>query len=111
MEIRQLDENFSVTGQITPDQVPAIARAGFKSLICNRPDTEDGAVPHDDIEAAARQAGLEFRFIPVVSGSINGDNVVDMSAALKDLPRPTLAYCRTGGRCANLYGLVQQAGA
>lgn len=108
MEIRKLDEDFSVAGQIGPEHVPAIAEAGYKSLVCNRPDSEDGAVPHDTVASAARTAGLEFRFIPVVSGAITVDDVDDMAAALADLPRPVLAYCRTGGRCMNLYGLVQQ---
>ena len=111
MEIRKLNDDFAVAGQISADHVPAIAQAGFKSLVCNRPDSEDGAVPHDGIEAAAKSAGLEFRFIPVVSGAINEENVRDMAAALKSLPTPVLAYCRTGGRCMNLYGLVQQTSA
>lgn len=109
MEIRKINDDFSVAPQIAPEHVAEIARAGFRSVVGNRPDTEDGAVPHDEIEAAARKAGLEFRFIPVVSGAITDANVKDMAAALAELPRPVLAYCRSGARCLNLYGLVQQA--
>ncbi|MVA99533.1 TIGR01244 family phosphatase [Nitratireductor sp. CAU 1489] len=108
MEIRQINQDFAVAGQIGAEHIQAIADAGFKSVVCNRPDTEDGAVPHAEVEAAVRAAGLEFRFIPVVSGAVTEDNVSEMSAALATLPRPVLAYCRTGGRCTNLYGLVQQ---
>jgi uncharacterized protein (TIGR01244 family) len=108
MEIRRVNDDFSVTGQIAVEQVTGIAAAGFKSIVCNRPDTEDGAVPHDAVEEAARAAGLEFRFIPVVSGAITEEDVRDMAGALEDLPRPVLAYCRSGARCLNLYALVQQ---
>ncbi|WEX08413.1 TIGR01244 family sulfur transferase [Chelativorans sp. AA-79] len=108
MDIRSVNEDFAVTAQIAPVQVADIAGAGFKSIVCNRPDTEDGAVPHDAVEEAARAAGLEFRFIPVVSGAITEQNVRDMAAVLETLPRPVLAYCRSGARCLNLYGLVQQ---
>ncbi|PSM18656.1 MULTISPECIES: TIGR01244 family sulfur transferase [Nitratireductor] len=108
MEIRQINQDFAVAGQIGAEHVQAIADAGFKSVVCNRPDSEEGAVPHDEVEAAVRAAGLEFRFIPVVSGAVTQDNVSEMAAALSALPRPVLAYCRTGGRCMNLYGLVQQ---
>lgn len=108
MDIRRVNEDFAVTGQIGPDEVPEIAGAGFRSIVCNRPDTEDGAVPHNAVEDAARAAGLEFRFIPVVSGAITEENVRDMAATLESLPRPVLAYCRSGTRCLNLYGLVQQ---
>lgn len=108
MEIRRVNEDFAVAGQIAPVQVAGIANAGFKSIVCNRPDTEDGAVPHDEMEKAAQEAGLEFRFLPVVSGAITEENVRDMAAALDDLPPPILAYCRSGARCLNLYALVQE---
>jgi uncharacterized protein (TIGR01244 family) len=107
MEIRKVNDDFAVAGQIGPANVAEIAGAGFRSLVCNRPDTEDGAYPHDGIEEAAKNAGVEFRFLPVVSGAITDENVRDMAATLKELPTPVLAYCRTGGRCMNLYGLVQ----
>lgn len=109
MEIKELDPGFSVAGQIDAADVDAIVQAGFKSLICNRPDTEEGAVAHEKIETAAKAAGLEFSFIPVVSGQITSQDVQEMGAALAAMPKPVLAYCRTGGRCANLYGLVLQA--
>ncbi|MEZ5810113.1 MAG: TIGR01244 family sulfur transferase [Rhizobiaceae bacterium] len=108
MEIRRIDDGFAVAGQIGPQHVEAIAQAGFKSLVCNRPDTEEGAVAHGEIEDMAKAAGLEWRFIPVVSGAMTQQDVVDMGKALDELPQPVLAYCRSGARCANLYLLVQQ---
>ncbi len=108
MEIRPVADGFAVAAQITPEQVKEIVAAGYKTVISNRPDTEDGAVPHDDIRKAAEAAGLDFHYIPVVSGAITPDNVSDMAAALGEVATPVLAYCRSGARCANLYGLVQQ---
>ena len=108
MEIRQITEDYSVAPQIGVEHVPLIKAAGFKSVISNRPDTEDGAVPHDEIAAAAREAGLEFRYIPVISGQMTQENVDDQAAALDDLPKPVLAYCRSGTRCTNLYALVRE---
>lgn len=108
MEFRQIDEDYSVAPQIGVEHVPLIKAAGFRSVISNRPDSEDGVVPHDEIAAAARAAGLEFRYIPVVSGQITRENVDDQATALADLPKPVLAYCRSGARCTNLYGLVRQ---
>lgn len=108
MDIRRVNEDFAVTAQIAPNHMSDIAAAGFRSVICNRPDAEDGAVPHDTVEEAARTAGLEFRFVPVVSGALTQDDVRDMADALANLPRPVLAYCRSGARCLNLYALVQE---
>ena len=108
MEIRQITDNYSVAPQISIDDITQIKDAGFKSVISNRPDAEHGAVRHDAIEAAVREAGLEFRYIPVISGQITQKNVDDQAAALDALPGPVLAYCRSGARCTNLYGLVTQ---
>ncbi len=107
MDIRQIADGLAVTGQITADHVAAIKDAGFKSLVCNRPDGEEpGQPPADGIEAAARAAGLEYSFVPVVSGAITPANVTDMAEALDSLPRPVLAYCRSGARCFNLIQMV-----
>ena len=108
MDFRQITEDYSVSPQIGIDDVQQIKAAGFRSIISNRPDTEDGAVDHREIETAAKEAGLEFRYIPVVSGQMTQQNVDDQAAALDDLPRPVLAYCRSGTRCTNLHGLIRQ---
>ena len=51
---------------------------------------------------------MEFRYIPVVSGSITGEDVAAQAAALQQLKGPVFAYCRSGARSTNLYGMVQQ---
>ena len=40
MHITQISKDFSVSPQITAADVTEIANAGFKSIICNRPDFE-----------------------------------------------------------------------
>ena len=97
MEIRQITEDYSVAPQIGVEHLPQIKAAGFRSVVCNRPDAEDGAVPHDEIAAAAREAGLEFRYIPVVSGQMTQQNVEDQ-AAVANLYRLIGRECR--GRCS-----------
>ena len=108
MEYRQVTEDFAVAGQINAADIPAVKAAGFKSVVSNRPDSEDGAVPHDGIEAAAKAAGLEFRHIPVVSGAITPDDVEKMADALDELEGPIFAYCRSGARSTNLYIMAKQ---
>lgn len=108
MDIKNIANGFSVTGQIKAEQVKEIAAQGFRSLVCNRPDGEELNQPAaQEVEDAARAAGLEYRFVPVVSGQLTQKNVEDMAAALEGLPKPVLAYCRSGARCANLFQLVQ----
>ncbi|PAQ01019.1 TIGR01244 family phosphatase [Mesorhizobium mediterraneum] len=110
MEYRQISEDYSVSGQIQPEEVVAIKAAGFKSVICNRPDDEQPGQPSaDSVKAAVEAAGLAFRYIPVISGQITHENVEDQAEALDELEGPIFAYCRSGARCTNLYGLIQQS--
>jgi uncharacterized protein (TIGR01244 family) len=111
VEYREISDNYSVSGQILPDDIAALKAAGFKSVICNRPDNEQPGQPSaDTMKAAAEAAGLEFRYIPVISGQITEENVADQALALEDLQGPVFAYCRTGARCTNLYALIQEMG-
>jgi uncharacterized protein (TIGR01244 family) len=111
VEYREISDNYSVSGQILPDDIAALKAAGFKSVICNRPDNEQPGQPSaDTMNAAAEAAGLEFRYIPVISGQITEENVADQALALEDLQGPVFAYCRTGARCTNLYALIQEMG-
>ena len=110
MDVRQITESYSVSPQITPDEIAAIKAAGFKTVICNRPDDEQPGQPsHDAIKAAAEAAGLAFRYIPVISGQMTMENVEDQAAALDEVEGPVLAYCRSGTRCTNLYAAIRQA--
>jgi uncharacterized protein (TIGR01244 family) len=110
MEYRQISEDYSVSGQIQPEEIAAIKAAGFKSVICNRPDDEQPGQPSaDSVKAAVEAAGLAFRYIPVISGQITAQNVEDQAEALDELEGPIFAYCRSGARCTNLYGLIQQS--
>lgn len=110
MEIRQIMADVAVASQITAADVETIAGMGFKTLISNRPDSEQGAVPHGEIRAASEQTGIAFHYIPVVSGAITRENVDDMANAMAVAERPVLAYCRSGARCMNLLQLMQAAG-
>lgn len=103
-----LSETLSVAGQISPADLSEIARAGFKSVICNRPDGESpGQFGHLDLAAAASQAGLTLAYQPVVSGRVTPQDGQSFADLLTRLPKPTLAYCRSGMRSASLWALSQ----
>ena len=103
-----LSDTLSVTGQISPDDLQAIAAAGFKSLVCNRPDGESpGQFSSQDIATAAHAAGLKLAYLPVVSGSVRAQDGRDFGDLLTQLPSPVLAYCRSGTRSALLWALSQ----
>jgi uncharacterized protein (TIGR01244 family) len=86
------------------------ARAGFRSVVNNRPDFEHGPQQPTNaaIEAAARAAGLEYRFLPVESAYQSPEEIAAFAQLLKDLPRPILAFCRSGARSTRLYVAATQ---
>jgi uncharacterized protein (TIGR01244 family) len=89
----------------------AVARAGFKSVINNRPDFEHGPnqPTHAAIEAAALAAGLQYRFLPVEGGYQSPQEVEAFADLMQELPHPVLAFCRSGNRSGHLYMLTQQS--
>ncbi|MCB5198417.1 TIGR01244 family phosphatase [Loktanella sp. TSTF-M6] len=104
MEINKLDSTVSASPQIVPADIAQIRAAGFRSIICNRPDGEGSDQPgFAEIEQAARDAGIVARYVPVTAGQISDADVAEFNAALADLPRPVLAYCRSGTRSATLW--------
>jgi uncharacterized protein (TIGR01244 family) len=103
-------DQFGTLGQITPADVSEIARQGYKSIINNRPDGEGGPSQalNAEIEFAAKALGLQYAFLPVVSGQITLEQAQEMSRLLEEMPAPVLAFCRSGARSTNLFMLAQQ---
>ncbi len=103
--INYLNQDFAVAPQLMPADMAAVAAAGFKSVIINRPDFEAG--PDQPTAAAvseaARAAGLQVEYQPVVSGGMTQEDVTRFTELLKIMPAPILAFCRTGTRCSVLY--------
>ena len=108
MQLNKITDALTVSPQITAADIPALKDTGFRSIICNRPDGEGSDQPtHEEIEAAARDAGLEMRYLPVQSGLVQDADATAFGTALRELPGPVLAYCRSGTRSATLWSLSQ----
>lgn len=107
MDIRRLSDGFSVSQQIQISDLSAIWDAGFRSIICNRPDHEDAGQPMvADVETAARELGFEFAHISVDSRGPNMEHVTETRRVLADFPSPVFAYCRSGTRCTMIWSLM-----
>ncbi len=108
MEIKTLTAGLSVSPQITQADLQTIKDNGFRSVICNRPDGEGADQPtFEELAEAARSLGLETAYIPIVAGKVADEDAATFGDALRDLPGPVLAYCRTGTRSATLWSLAQ----
>ncbi|WP_342071632.1 TIGR01244 family sulfur transferase [Yoonia algicola] len=108
MDIKPLTAGLSVSAQINAAEIKAIKDAGFRAIICNRPDGEGADQPtFNEIATAAKKAGLEAAYLPIVSGKVTDDDAKAFDKSLTELPGPVLAYCRTGTRSATLWSLAQ----
>jgi sulfide:quinone oxidoreductase len=108
MDIKALTPNLSVSPQILASELQAVADAGFKALICNRPDGEGADQPSfDEIAQAAARLGLQASYLPAETGQVRDDDGKAFGALLHTLPGPVLAYCRTGMRSTTMWALSQ----
>ena len=106
MDIKKIDKEISVSPQIAPSDLQALAEAGFKAVICNRPDGEGNDQPlFHEIEEAAQAAGLSAHYLPVETGKVGDEDAEHFGELLDSLPKPVLAYCRSGTRSVTLWSL------
>lgn len=108
MDLRKITDDFSVSPQIECEDVAGIAEAGFRSILCNRPDNEEfGQCAYVAVAEAAEAAGLTVRSVPIVSGMLSEADLAAFRTALDELPKPILAYCRSGTRCTMLWSMTR----
>ena len=110
LPLREVAADVCVAPQLGPEAMAEAARAGFRSVVNNRPDFEHGPDQPTNaaIEAAAREAGLEYRFLPVSGAGQTREQIAAFAQLLDELPRPMLAFCRSGARSTNLFIQAQQ---
>ena len=108
MNIKELSASFSVSAQLSPDDVATAAQRGFRKIINNRPDDEEPDQPASaELAKAAAANGLEYSAIPVAGSESLVANVDAMRRQLAGCDGPVLAFCRSGTRSAMLWAYVE----
>ncbi|PZP29969.1 MAG: TIGR01244 family phosphatase [Roseateles depolymerans] len=112
LPLQALTPDVCVAPQLTPEAMTEAAKLGFRSVINNRPDFEHGPdqPTSAEIEAAALAAGLEYRHLPVAGNYQSPEEIEAFAELLAELPRPVLAFCRSGARSTRLFMQAQQLG-
>ena len=104
---RRLDERTLVCGQISPQDVAEAAKAGVTMIVNNRPDGESPRQPTSaEIAGAAKDAGVDYRHIPV-AGGFSGSQVAAMAEALAAHEGTALIFCTSGTRSVYLWALAK----
>ena len=110
MELYEITGDLMVCGQIGPDAIPFIAGQGIRAIVCNRFDGEEAGQPDfAPVEQAAAAHGIKAVYMPVLMppNPISDAEAFAFGDMLETLPKPALAYCRTGSRSAILWGLSE----
>lgn len=106
--ITPLTERFSVSGQVSPDQLADLKARGYTAIIALRPDGEAPGQPSAaQVSEAARGNGMTFAFVPVAPGPIPDAAVAALSQAIAENPGKVLLYCRSGSRAARTWSLFE----
>ena len=108
MDLNHLSPTFATAPQLQPADIGGLAAAGFKGIINNRPDNEDPDQPaSDDIEAAAKAAGLDYRHVPIARG-LGPSDIEAMRDAINSVGDGKLfAFCRSGNRSALAWAVAR----
>jgi uncharacterized protein (TIGR01244 family) len=111
LTFRQLGPDLCVASQLDPEAMTLAAGQGFRSVINNRPDFEAGPEQPANarIEAAAVAAGLAYVFLPVAPDYQSPEQIARFAELLATMPKPILAFCRSGTRSSRLYWAATQS--
>ena len=107
--VQQLSADVCVAPQLDPAAMAWAAQNGFKSVINNRPDFEGGPDQPTSaaMQAAAEAAGLQYAFLPVNGAYQSPEEIQRFAELLASLPKPVLAFCRSGARSTRLFSAAQ----
>jgi sulfide:quinone oxidoreductase len=108
MDIRKIDQTLAVTGQVRAEDVGAIAKAGYRAIVCNRPDGEAADQPmFKELERVAQEHGLQAHYLPAETGKVSDEQSRQFGRLLAELPKPVLAFCRTGMRSVTMWAMSE----
>jgi sulfide:quinone oxidoreductase len=106
MKFAKINNELTVSDQITIEDLKEIYAQGYKTIFCNRPDHEsDGQLDFSSIEKDAQNLGIKAIHQPVIGGQISDDDITQFGCYFEEAQKPIFAYCRTGTRCSTLWAL------
>jgi uncharacterized protein (TIGR01244 family) len=105
-QLVSLAPGLSVTGRLDRPDIEALAHAGVRTIINNRPDGEDpGQLQAAEARRLAEALGIAYHHIPITAARLSRGDVDAFAATLRDAPAPVVAHCRSGTRSTLLWAL------
>src|SRR3984893_7368148 len=89
-----LGPELSVAGRLDRADIDALAGAGVRTIINNRPDGEDpGQLPAADARRLAEAHGIAYHHIPITAATLSRADVDAFAAVLGSAAPPGVAPC------------------
>ena len=101
--MKKVSDNYYVSSQISEEDLDVLKNEGFSLVVCNRPNgEEENQTDFELIQKRCESIGLTFINLPMIPGDLQSELILETKKIL-DSNKKTLAYCRTGTRCINLW--------
>ena len=106
--LADLAPGVSAAGALGRDDIEALAQRGVRTIVNNRPDSEDpGQLPAGEARQIAESLGIAYHHIPITAASLSRADVDAFAAVLASAEQPIVAHCRSGTRSTLLWALAR----
>jgi uncharacterized protein (TIGR01244 family) len=106
--LMELAPGLTAAGALTRDNIEALADAGTKVIVNNRPDGEDpGQITADEARELCAAHGIAYHHIPFVAATLTKADIDAFAAVLKNATGPMVAHCRSGTRSTMIWALTR----
>ena len=108
LPLAELAPDLCAAGKLDRSDIEALAQAGVRTIINNRPDGEDpGQLAAAEARSVAEAHGIAYHHIPVTAASLSRADVDAFAVVLATAPTPLVAHCRSGTRSTLLWALAR----
>src|ERR1700739_1542821 len=106
--LMQLSSGLTAAGALSADNIEALAAAGVKPTINNRPDNEDpGQLPADEARELCAAHGIAYHHIPFVAATLTREHIDAFEKVMMSGSHPMVAHCRSGTRSTMIWALTR----
>src|SRR5256714_4664591 len=106
--LAELAPGLSAAGKLDRADIEALAAAGVRTIINNRPDDEDpGQLPAAEARRLAEAHGIAYHHIPFTAATLTRADVDAFAATWHSAPQPVVLHCRSGTRSSLIRALTR----
>lgn len=89
--VRKINNELAIAGQITAEQIQQISEDGYKSVLNLRSPDEKGLLDHE--QHKLEFLGLGYINLPIKFEEIHHQTTLEILQKINELPKPLLIHC------------------